>query len=311
LIGLATIAVLIAAPFSGDAGWLQVLIEFMTYLALAQLWNLLAGYSGIISFGQTAWIGLGGYAMIVLADDVGINMFAACVLAGLFCALVALPSALLLFRLRGGYLSVGSLVLAEVFRLLVSSSNDWLKGEFGRTLAQAGEYARDTRELAVYGFTMLIGLGAVVLTYLLLRSRAGLGLSALRDSESAANALGVNTRRLKLSVFVLCALCTGIVGAAIYLNFLRIAPEPAFTVRWTAFMIFITMIGGIGTIEGPIIGTVLFMLVRNYLSDYGEWSMILFGAIAIVMMLVAPQGIWGLLHERFGIELFSVRRRLV
>jgi branched-chain amino acid transport system permease protein len=143
-----------------------------------------------------------------------------------------------------------------------------------------------------------------------MRSRTGLGLTAIRDSESAAASLGVNTYRIKLLVFVICAFYTGLVGGLIYLNVLRITPDAAFTVQWTAFMIFIVVIGGIGTVEGPIIGAVIFFIIREYLSAFGEWSFILLGTVAIALMLFAPQGIWGLLHHRLGLEFFPVRRRL-
>jgi branched-chain amino acid transport system permease protein len=310
LFGALALVVLIAVPLTGDSALMRTLIEFFSLLALAQLWNLLAGYAGIVSIGQQAWIGLGAYAMLVLADDAGINVFIAAVLGGAFCALVAVPTAAVIFRLRGAYLSVGTWVMAEVYRLLVSSSNDWLKGEYGRTLASVAQYPLAQREVMIYLFAVLVGLGSIALVYGLARTRTGLGLAAIRDSETAAATLGVSTRRLKLFIYILCAAGTGIVGGLIYMNLLRIAPEPAFSVQWTAFMIFIVVIGGIGTVEGPIIGAVIFFFIREYLSNFGEWSFIILGVAAVVMMLAAPQGVWGIVHNRFGVELFPVRRRL-
>jgi branched-chain amino acid transport system permease protein len=143
-----------------------------------------------------------------------------------------------------------------------------------------------------------------------MRSKLGLGLTATRDSEAAAASVGIDTYRLKLMVFLLCACGTGVIGALIYLTVLNIRPSAAFSVQWTAFMIFIVVIGGIGTIEGPIIGAVIFFVIREYLSNFGEWSFIFLGVIAIVIMLFMPQGVWGLLHRRFNLELFPVRRRL-
>jgi branched-chain amino acid transport system permease protein len=120
----------------------------------------------------------------------------------------------------------------------------------------------------------------------------------------------VDTPRIKLLVYVICAFSTGLTGGLIYLNVLRITPDAAFSVQWTAFMIFIVVIGGIGTVEGPILGTIIFFLIREYLSDFGGWSLILLGLAAVVLMLVAPQGLWGLVRERFQLEVFPVRRRL-
>ncbi len=307
--GLIAVA-LLAVPFWGSSGLMRTLVEFLSLLALAQMWNLLAGYAGMVSVGQQAWIGLGGYALIVLADDLHVNMFAAVFVGGLVAALAALPAALLLFRLRAGYFAIGTWVAAEIFRLLVASSTVWLHGGSGRTLAAAGALERGVREDLTYWLAALIGVASVALVVALMRSRLGLGLTSLRDSEVAAASLGVDTHRLKLLVFVICAFGTGVAGGLIYLNVLRITPDAAFSVQWTAFMIFIVVIGGIGTVEGPILGTVVFFILREYLSNFGAWSLILLGLTAVVLMLVAPQGLWGILHRRFGLELFAVRRRL-
>lgn len=289
---------------------MRTLVEFITLLALAQMWNLLAGYAGMVSVGQQAWIGLGGYALIVFADDLGINMFLAVFIAGLVTALLALPTAWIIFRLRAGYFAIGTWVMAEVYNLLVASRTDWLGGGLGRTLASAGTFERSLREDLTYWLALLIGVSAVASVYFLMRSRLGLGLTAIRDSESAASSLGVDTTRIKLLVYVICAFATGVTGGLIYLNVLRITPDAAFSVQWTAFMIFIVVIGGIGTVEGPILGAIIFFFIREYLSDFGGWSLILLGLIAVAIMLVAPKGLWGLIKDRYHLELFPVQRRL-
>jgi branched-chain amino acid transport system permease protein len=180
----------------------------------------------------------------------------------------------------------------------------------GRTLAAAGAFERGLREDLTYWIAVLIGAGAIGMVYALMRSRLGLGLTAIRDSETAAASLGVDTQRVKLLVYVICAFGTGVIGSLIYLNVLRITPDASFSVQWTAFMIFIVVIGGIGTVEGPILGTLIFFAIREYLSNFGGWSLILLGLVAVSLMLVAPQGLWGLVRERFQLEVFPVRRRL-
>src|SRR5262249_24434772 len=144
-----------------------------------------------------------------------------------------------------------------------------------RTLNAIRQIAREPREDLTYLVALAIGIGAIALVYWLMRSKTGLGLMAIRDSESSAVRLGVNTYRIKLLIFVVCAYVTGLAGALIYLYTINIRPDAAFDVQWTAFMIFIVVIGGIGTIEGPIIGTIIFFLIREYLSNFGEWSFIL------------------------------------
>ena len=157
---------------------------------------------------------------------------------------------------------------------------------------------------------VLVGIGAVAVTYLLLRRRLGLALTAIRDSEQSAQSLGVPVFRTKFAVYLVAAFGCSLAGAVIYLNLLRVQPEAAFSVNWTAFMIFIVVIGGVGTIEGPIIGTIVFFVLQETLSGYGAWYLVLLGAVAVVVTLVARRGLWGLVADRTGWSLFPVQRRL-
>jgi branched-chain amino acid transport system permease protein len=178
------------------------------------------------------------------------------------------------------------------------------------TVTAVSGYDRQTRVYLTYWLAFTVGAGAVALTYLLLRRRLGLALTANRDSETGARSLGVDVYRVKLVVYVVAAFGCALAGAVIYLNLLRIQPDAAFSVNWSAFMIFIVVIGGVGTIEGPIVGTVLFFVVQETLAQYGAWYLILLGLIAVVVALSARHGLWGLVAERTGISLFPVRRRL-
>jgi len=146
----------------------------------------------------------------------------------------------------------------------------------------------------------------------LLRSRHGLALTAVRDNELAAQSNGIDVTRLKFIVYVLTAFGTGMIGGLIFLMKLRISPDTAFSVNdWTAFVIFITVIGGIGRIEGPIVGTVIFFVMRQTLSDLGSLYLLMMGAVAIVVMLWAPKGLWGLIAELFGWQALPLQRHLV
>lgn len=311
-LGVAALIAVVALPSFGDGGTLLKFTEFFTFVAIATMWNLLAGYSGMVSVGQQAWIGLGGYATLVIADDLGVNLFVAVLLSGVVTALLSLPTAWLVFRLRAGYFAIGTWVVAEVFRLVVKGNTDWLGGGAGRSMQSVANFvratSRDDFQIVTYYVAAAIAVGSVIIVYTLIRSKIGLGLMATRDSESGAASLGINTYRTRLISFILAAALTGIAGGIIYVSKINVRPDAAFSVQWTAFMIFITVIGGIGTIEGPIIGAIIFYLIREYLSDFGEWSFILLGAVAVVMMLVAPQGIWGLIRARTGLELFPTRR---
>jgi branched-chain amino acid transport system permease protein len=326
LAGIALLVLLFFVPFLAGRGLVQDLIFVFYMLALAQLWNLLAGYAGLVSVGQQAFVGLGGYTLFALTVYGGIDALLAILLAGLVAFLLAFPTALVVFRLRGAYFAIGTWVVAEVYRLLfaqvrplgggtgTSLPPSVINGTFGIDLLRGLFDLRTSlaRDMVMYWIALALAVGTVLAVYFLLRSRRGLALSAIRDSELAAESLGVDSFKTKLWIYVLTAGVTGMVGALIYLQTARISPDAAFSVlQWTAYVIFIVVIGGIGTIEGPIIGVLIFYFLQTYLAAYGTWYLILLGALAIVIMLFAPQGIWGYLASRFHLVLFPLQRRLV
>jgi branched-chain amino acid transport system permease protein len=306
--------ILIAAPWWGSRADLRLIGEFATYLALASLWNLLAGYTGLVSVGQHAYVGLGGYVLFTCALFLGLNPLLAIVFAGAIAALAAVPVAKLVFRLQGAYFAIGTWVVAEVFRLgfaqvqsLGGGSGISLPVDVVRSIAEG----RDMREWIIYWVSLSLGAGAMALVYLLLRSKIGLALTAIRDSEVASASLGVKIANVKFGVYVIVAAFTAMIGALIFLQKLRISPDAAFSVNdWTAFVIFIVVIGGIGTIEGPLIGTLVYFLLREFLADLGSIYLLILGALAILIMLAAPKGIWGYVAERFNLSLFPTGYRI-
>jgi branched-chain amino acid transport system permease protein len=314
-IGAIAFAALAAAPFWGGRDDLQLLAEIYAYIALASLWNLLAGYAGLVSVGQQAYVGLGAYTLFALAILFGISPLWAIPLAGLVAGLVAIPVAFLVFRLRGHYFAIGTWIVAEVFRLLAAQIAV-LGGGSGTSLPAAVVIAiaptRQLRDFTLYWIALALVAAVLALIVLLLRSRYGLALQAIRDSELAASCSGVDVKRTKIIVYIVTALATAMLGALIFLQKLRISPDAAFSVNdWTAFVIFITVIGGIGRIEGPIVGTLVFFVLRQTLAELGTIYLLMLGAIAIVIMLAAPKGIWGLIAERLGWQLFPLERRVL
>lgn len=325
----AVLAVLVLAlalvPVFAGRAVLQDLFFVFTMLALAQYWNLLAGYAGLVSIGQQAFIGLGAYSLFAVTLVGNVDPLIAIVGGGVVAAVLALPTALIVFRLRGAYFAIGTWVAAEVFRLILAQVKQlgggtgtslgpditnqmaglaWIRDLFGVRIAGA-------RDIANYWLALLLLVGTLALVFFLLRSRRGLALAAIRDSEAAADSVGVDGFRTKLVVYVMTAFGTGMVGALIYLQKARISPDAAFSVLdWTAYVIFIVVIGGIGTIEGPIIGAIVLYFLQDYLAAFGAWYLMLLGGLAIAIMLVAPAGIWGLVTSFFDIQLFPLRRRL-
>jgi len=309
------IAVLAAAPAWGGRDDLRLLAEIYAYVGLASLWNLLAGYAGLVSVGQQAYVGLGAYLLFALTLLAGVPPLLAIPLAGAIAAVVALPAAVLLFRLRGHYFAIGTWIVAEVFRLLASQASV-LGGGSGLSLpvgiVTSIAATRQEREFLIYWVALALVLLVLLVIVALLRSRYGLALKAIRDNELAALSNGIDVRAVKVIIYLVTAFATAMIGALIFLQKLRISPDAAFSVNdWTAFVIFMTVIGGIGRIEGPIIGAAVFFALRQTLADLGTLYLLLLGTVAIVVMLRAPKGIWGLIADRFGWQVFPLERHVV
>lgn len=324
VVGVALVVLLFVVPFFAGRALIQNLFFMLTMLCLAQYWNLLAGFAGLVSVGQQAFVGLGAYSLFFFVMLPGLDPVLSILLAGLVTAAVSLPTAFVVFRLRGPYFAIGTWVVAEVFRLLVAQYKA-LGGGTGTSLPRSatndsylvtltaewlGLRSAAARDVVTYWLALGLAVITILLIHRVLRSRAGLALSAIRDSEAAASSVGVDAMRTKLWVYVLCAFGAGMTGALIYLQLARISPDAAFSLLdWTAMVIFIVVIGGIGTIEGPIVGVVVFFLMRDQLAGLGTWYLMLLGALAIVVMLFFRKGLWGTFADRYDIHLFPVRRR--
>jgi branched-chain amino acid transport system permease protein len=313
LVAVAVLAGVAAAPWWASAAELRLITEILFYLALATMWNLLAGYAGLISVGQHAYVGLGGYLMFSFVLFAGMNPLWSIPLSGLIGAVISAPVAWLVFRLKGPYFAIGTWVVAEVFRLSAAQMAS-VGGGSGLSIPVSVMRAlgsKDQREMLIHFSAFTLCVGAILLVYFLLRSRVGLALTAIRDNEVASRSLGVQIGRIKVFVYVAAAAVTTMIGNLIFITKLRISPDAAFSVNdWTVFVIFIVVIGGIGTIEGPIIGTLLYFLLREFLADLGAIYLMILGALAIVIMLAAPKGLWGLLVKRYDFSIFPVGYRV-
>ena len=318
-VGMAVSAVVLVAlaavPAFRGRDDLQLLSQIYCYVALASLWNLLAGYAGLVSVGQQAYVGLGAYVLFGFAILGGVSPLWCIPLAGIITALVAVPVAGLVFRLRGHYFAIGTWIVAEVFRLIASQVSV-LGGGSGTSLPASIivtiASTRQLRDFVQYWVALALVVAILLLIVMLLRSRYGLALKAIRDSEIAATCNGIDVLRTKVFVYIVTAAATAMIGAFIFLQRLRISPDAAFSVNdWTAFVIFITVIGGIGRIEGPIIGTLVFFVLRQTLASLGTIYLLMLGVVAILVMLTAPKGIWGLIVERFGWQVFPLERSVI
>ena len=307
--GGALVLVGASMPFWAEAAWLREFVEIAAYFIFAMMWNLLAGYGGMVSVGQQAYFGIGGYAMLVMGNFLGINPFVAIPLAALVAAALSVPISWIAFRLQGGYFSIGTWVIAEVVRLTVANI-PLVGGGSGTSLTALRGISRTIRQYTTFWVALACVTAAVALIYLFLRSKEGLALLAIRDSEVAAESQGIAVQRMKLAVYVVAALGCGLAGALYFVSNLRISPDAAFGVNWTAFAIFIIMIGGIGRIEGALAGALVFWALNKFLSDYGTWYQLGLGLLAVLMTLGLRQGLAGFIEEKLRFELLPIQRRL-
>ncbi|MFM9441094.1 branched-chain amino acid ABC transporter permease [Streptomyces acidiscabies] len=310
LAGTALVLLVMASlPYVVDTGVTAQLVKLCYLVALASMWNLLAGYAGMVSMGQQAFIGLGAYTLFVVNDH-GINIYAGTLVVSAVVALIAWPVSYVAFRLRGGYFAVGTWVIAEVVRLIVVRF-DSLGAASGRNLTTI---TADPilRRAYTYWLALAVMAAAVLGTYLVLRSRLGLDLQAIRDDDTAAGALGVNVTRGKRLIYIAAAAGCAATGAVICVSSLGVAsPSQIFGVQYTALMIFMVVIGGIGTVEGPVIGALIYFLLDKYFAQSGVWYLVVIGAAAIAVSLYLPRGLWGTLAHRTGFALFPVSHKVL
>lgn len=300
----ALVLALLSLPAWGSSGARATLILFSYHAALAVMWNLLAGYAGLVTFGQQLFVGLGGYTLAVGCERFGLGVWPAFGLAAVVAGAVAVPVGALTFRLKGGYFAVGSWLVAEVFRLLF--------GNWAFVGHASGMFIRPARSVdpwVVYYAAVGLLIGMVALVVGMLRARLGLALMAIRDAEDAAASLGVHVWRMKLLVFVVAAAGTALAAALITVQTPFIQPNAAFSIQWSAAASFMVVVGGLGTVEGPILGAAIYVVLQQELGASGAIHLIVLGAVSVLVMLVAPRGIAGVLRDRLGWSLFPVVRR--
>jgi branched-chain amino acid transport system permease protein len=300
---IVVVVVLFLFPYYLGAGTTGIMVQALIVLTLASMWNLLAGYAGLVSVGQQAFFGLGAYFVLIPAMH-GVTPWAALPIAAIGAAVCALPLWWLVSRLRTGYFAIATWVLAAAIMLVIEQIQS-IGGGTGEPLP--GLTGMDPAVLAAYTYwaALTVAVLAIGAVYFLLRSRVGLVLTAIRDDERAARSSGVRVGLARLLVFVVAAAGCGAAGGVLAIQQLQVVPGTSggvFSVQWTAEMAFAVIIGGIGTIEGPIIGTAVFIILQQTLESYNAWYLIILGLVAIIIAIFFRRGLWGTLDEKLNID---------
>ena len=276
--------------------WLLYFFLFFIYLTLANMWNLLAGYSGLISLCPAAFIGLAGYTMAILTWfgwPYYIGIILGSIAAALFAVIISVPA----FRMKGIYFAIGTLVVPEILRYLFTIWTPVGKPVYGGGAGYIVKDVSGVSQAQIYWLALGVGLVSVLVMRYVLRSKLGSGLAAIRDNDITAASAGVNVFSAKLYSFVISAFVTGLAGAIFYTFQGYIEPVSAFSVRWLIIIMLAAVIGGEGTEAGPIVGAIIVVFLYFLLARYAEISLIIQGIILIAIMLLAPQGIMGFIQK--------------
>jgi len=279
------------------------------FIALAQAWNLIGGFAGYACFGQVVFFGLGGYTTAVLMAHTHLGFWvafaASALLATAFGVVIGLP----LLRLKGHYFAIATLGVAEGMREVVINVPSLTGGGAGISVPTVGSQA-STAYLGNNGFYvlfLLIAAGSVAISGLVSRSRFGFALRAVNQDEDAAGAVGVNTTRTKVLTFALSGFVTGLVGATYAFQQVTIFPARLFDVNITVLMVIMVVIGGSGTVLGPVLGAVGLQFVSEYLRQhYTNVHIFLLGLIIIVGVILLPQGVVPYVREGLRTRKFSL-----
>ena len=298
LLGYLLPAILLAfLPVIGaPRSWLLYIFLFCIYLAMSNMWNLLAGYSGLVSLCQPAFLGIAGYAMVI-GTWMGVPWYIGLLGGGILAAIFALLLSNAVFRLTGVYFSIGTMVVPEALRMVF-----YLWRPVGGAMqgGGAGYMVKGVEALTTHHFYWLalaIAVISMLIMRVVLRSDLGLGLAAVRDNDKSAAASGVDVFRLKVYTFMIAGGITGIAGAVYYLNNGYIEPSATFNVKWTMSMLLATVIGGVRTEEGPFLGSIVAVFLYFVLARYSGYSLLIQGIILVLIMLASPQGIVGMLRK--------------
>jgi ABC-type branched-subunit amino acid transport system ATPase component/ABC-type branched-subunit amino acid transport system permease subunit len=287
-VALLGLAVLLAVmPYFGTDYDVVVGYQVLQLAALAQAWNLMAGYGGLVSLATAAFIGIGSYATTDILLHTGVPLVGAFAAAGVFAAAFAVLVSVPMFRFRGLYFTIGTLVLAELLGQFMLNYNG-LGGNAGLSLLGAGPSDAD-----LYWYTLALAVLATLVLVVARRLRLGSALLSIRDDEDVAREVGVPTFRTKLWAFAVSAFVMGVVGGVQAVKLGHIDPSGAFTLQWTIDVVNATIIGGAGTVFGPLLGALLIVEFGVQLSGYPELHVAITGLILILVIRFTPRGIWG------------------
>ncbi|MEN6486862.1 MAG: branched-chain amino acid ABC transporter permease [Syntrophobacteraceae bacterium] len=275
---------------------LHVAIVSLFYVMMASSWNLLAGYTGQVSFAQAAFAGIGAYTSGILSARFGIDPWIGIAAGTALAALLGLAVGVLCLRMGGIYLSLTTLGFSEILRIVITNEYEITRGTMGLQVpGLVQEYSK-----AAYFYILLAGtVITLIVIHRLIYSNVGLNFRAVQNDERAAAALGVDVVRVRVLAFTVSSALTGMAGGLYGHYLLLVTPEiPSLDQQF--LVLSMTVIGGMGSFAGPIIGAVSLEILSEYIRAYGEYHVLVFGLVALVVARFAPNGVMGVLKQHFS-----------
>lgn len=347
--GVLALVALVLAPLAlgAQSYALHIVMTVFLFATLGHAWNLMAGYAGLLTFGQQVFIGLGGFAQALVFYYAPVSIWVAWPVSGLaslaFAWLLCLPvrgrgsrlrlwvgvgvaillalgyeaviaaypaadvfqstyvrrivlllliflGALPLLRLRGAYFAIATWLIAEA---VATVFNGWNVSGAGGGM----QIKTDVTQLQLYYVALALLAATTALIWLWMRSTQGLALTAIRDDEDAAQSCGVDVGAVKASVFLVSATVTGLAAGLYFIDVVIITPPSAFTISWASYIVFVAVAGGMGTVAGPLVGAVLFVVIERLLGAAAGQGLLLLGLLSILLMLLLPRGVMGLVAD--------------
>jgi branched-chain amino acid transport system permease protein len=270
-------------------------IMTLLYVLLGTSWNLLGGYAGQISFGHAAFFGTGAYTSTILLLKLGISPWPGMFAGALLAALLSIPVGWLALRLRGPYFALATLAASEVLRIMVFNWDRLTGGGDGlNILVNLGGL------LQFYYIALALACAAVAVVWAITRSRWGIFLNAIREDEEAAEALGVAATRMKLTALVVSAFFVALGGSFFASYHLYINPDLVFESSISIQMIIVSIVGGLGTLEGPVLGAVIIIPLSEYFRGLSPVAnLLIYGIFIVLFMTLMPEGIIGASRRMF------------
>ncbi|MFS0645105.1 branched-chain amino acid ABC transporter permease [Siminovitchia sp. 179-K 8D1 HS] len=294
---LACAVFLLVFPLLVQRYILHLLILSLIFAILASSWNLIAGYSGIFSFGHQAFFGIGAYGSALMAMRLDVSPWFGLLIGGLMAAIIGVIISLPVLRLRiVPYIAILTLGFAEITKLVTSNLVDLTRGELGLNgipaFTSIGPISFNlANRINIYYLVLIIFFITIFVVMRIVKGPQGLALKAIKESQDAAESLGVNLTKHKLYVFMISAFIAGISGS-LFAHYVQVlTPTSVISIDIMMQILLIVVIGGLGTIAGPVLGSFIVVMGLEYLRVLGDYRLVVYGLIIVLVIMFMPEGI--------------------